>query len=269
MLYDRDLTETSKGALLELCMTLDQYRGDFILVGGWAPYFLTRRYFDHCGSIDIDLVLRPSIVSRYQSIKEVVESLGFVVTRNPFRFSKDLITLNGVKAFTIHLDFLTEPEPALRQGFIVEVQEDLRACLIPGISIVFKHFYEEELEARLTSGGEIVGSVMVADIVGALTTKGNALPRLKDKDSYDIYAVAGHCDGSPIKASERFKSLIQLKETGDDPVVLRALQNIRNGFSSPTRYGCFSVSRFIGSNGFIRNDAFQKVSTFLGGLSLV
>jgi hypothetical protein len=53
-LYDRDLTEASKGALLELCMALSQYRGEFVLVGGWAPYFLTRQHFDHCGSVDID-----------------------------------------------------------------------------------------------------------------------------------------------------------------------------------------------------------------------
>lgn len=267
-MYDRGLTETSKGALLELCMALEQYRGKFILAGGWAPYFLTRQYFDHCGSIDIDLVLKPSIVSRYQSLKEVVEGLGYMVSRNPFRFSRDLITLNEGRAFEIHLDFLTEPEPALRQELLVEVQEDLQACLIPGISIVFNHFYEQELKATLPRGGEVMYSIDVADIVGALTTKGNALPRLKDKDSYDIYAVAGHHEGSPVKAAKRFKTLVQSKGTVSDPVILRALRNIRNGFSSPTRYGCFSVSRFTGSNGLIRNDAYQKVSAFLGDLSL-
>jgi len=71
------LTEASKGALLELCMSLSQYRHEFILVGGWAPYFLTRQHFDHCGSVDIDFVLKPSIIPRYHSIKEVIESLGY------------------------------------------------------------------------------------------------------------------------------------------------------------------------------------------------
>jgi hypothetical protein len=57
-MYDRDATETSKGALVELCRALRQYRSDMVLAGGWAPYFLVRNYFDHCGSIDIDFVLK-------------------------------------------------------------------------------------------------------------------------------------------------------------------------------------------------------------------
>lgn len=266
-MYDRGLTETSKGALLELCMALNHYRHEFILVGGWAPYFLTRQHFDHCGSVDIDLVLKPSIIPRYHSIKEVIESLGYTVTRNPFRFERDLTTLNR-KSFTIHLDLLTEPDPALNQEFLVEVQEDLRACLIPGISIVFNHYYEQELEATLPRGGEAVHTIDVADIVGTLTTKGNALTRLKDKDSYDIYAVAGYYDGSPIKAAKRFKTLVRSKGSESDPTILHALRNIQNGFSSPTRYGSFSVSRFIGSDGLIRNDAYQRVAAFMDNLKI-
>ena len=264
-MYERDLTEASKGALLELCMALSHYRGEFVLVGGWAPYFLTRQHFDHCGSIDIDFAVKPSIIPRYSTVKEVVEGLGYKVTRNPFRFERGLMTVSG-KSFTVHLDLLTEPEAALSQGFLVEVQEDLQACLIPGIGIVFDHCYEQELEATLPGGGEARHAVDVANIVGTLTTKGNALPRLKDKDSYDIYAVAGHHGGSPMRAAERFNALIQLKGSEDDPTIVRALRNIRYGFSSPTRYGCFSVSRFVGSDGSVRSDAYQRVMAFLEGL---
>ncbi len=260
------MTEASKGALLELCMALSHYRHEFILVGGWAPYFLTRQHFDHCGSVDIDFVLKPSIIPKYHSIKEVIEGLGYTVTRNPFRFERDITTLNGNRNFTIHLDLLTEPEDALSQDFLVEVQEDLRACLILDIGIVFDHYYEQELEATLPRGEEAVHTIDVADIVGTLTTKGNALPRLKDKDSYDIYAVAGHYEGSPIKAAKRFKTLVLSKGSEGDPTILQALRNIQNGFSSPTRYGCFSVSRFIGSDGLIRNDAYQRVTAFLDNL---
>ena len=115
-MYDRDLTEASKGALLELCMALSYYRGEFVLVGGWAPYFLTRQHFDHCGSVDIDFAVKPSIIPRYNTIKDVIEGLGYTVTGNPFRFERSLDTASG-KSFTIHLDLLTEPEPALSQGY--------------------------------------------------------------------------------------------------------------------------------------------------------
>lgn len=262
-MYDRNLTEASKGALLEICMALNMYRGDFVLVGGWAPYFISREYFDHCGSIDIDLVLKPEIIQRYQSIKDIIESLGYTVTNNPFRFERTLLTLDSTRSFDLHLDFLTEPEAALNQNFLIEVQEDLRACLIPGISIVFNHYNEQELEAVLPDDGEAVHSIDVVDILGALTTKGNALPRLKDKDSYDIYAITGFSGGSPIDAAQEFMELIHSRNCESDPVINQALNIIRNGFSSPTRYGCVSAARFIGSNGQTQNEIYQRVSAFI------
>ena len=91
-MYDRDATETSKGALVELCRALRQYKNDMVLAGGWAPYFLTRGYFDHCGSIDIDFVLRPSIVERYENIKQILERLGYVATGSIFRFERHVVS---------------------------------------------------------------------------------------------------------------------------------------------------------------------------------
>jgi len=265
-MYERNMTEPSKGALLELSMALNSYKNDFVLVGGWAPFFLSEGYFDHCGSIDIDFVLRPSIIQKYQSIKEIVESLGYTVTRNPFRFEREIMKLDGDGTFDIHLDLLTEPDTALDEEFLVEVQEDLRACLIPGISVVFDHYYVYKLEAVLPGGGEASHPVNIADIVGLLTTKGNALPRLKDKDSYDIYCVAGHYGGSPFQAAYHFNQLI-----GGDvnkPVVQSALRNIKYAFGSPSRYGCVSVARFMTAGEDIRNDAYQRISAFFNNLTM-
>lgn len=268
-MYDRNLTETSKGALLEICMALNEYRHEFILVGGWAPYFLSRKYFDHCGSIDIDLVLKPRVIRRYLSIKEIVENLGYEETDNPFRFGKVIRTINSTQTFEIKLDLLTEPDAAIELDFLIDVQEDLRACLIRGISIVFDFNYEEHVEAILPDGGKASKTIDVADIVGSLTTKGLALPRLKDKDSYDIYTVAGFHAGSPVRAADVFSHLIQTKNQNKNSIILEALRNIRNGFASLARYGCFATARFIGSNGAVRNDAYQRVTTFIESLELL
>jgi hypothetical protein len=91
-MYDRNLTEASRSALVELCSALNAYKEYFVLAGGWAPYFLTKDYFDHCGSKDIDLVLRPSIMKKYESIREKVERLGYRETLNPFRFEKKVVS---------------------------------------------------------------------------------------------------------------------------------------------------------------------------------
>src|SRR3990172_11142426 len=109
-MYDRDTTETSKGALVELCRALRQYHSDMVLAGGWAPYFLVKDYFDHCGSIDIDLVLKPKVIERYENIKQILERLGYSSTGSVFRFERRAASPSTGREYKIEVDFLTEPE---------------------------------------------------------------------------------------------------------------------------------------------------------------
>ena len=265
-MYDRKLTEASKGALLELCMALNEYRGEFVLAGGWSPYFLTIGHFDHCGSVDIDFVLRPRVVRRYEGIRDIVERLGYRQTSNPFRFERRIPTIDGTQQFDIALDFLTEPEAAMEMK-LVDVQQDLRAFFVRGSSVVFSFNYEQRLEAVLPSDGPASTTIDVADVVGSITMKGLALLRLKDKDSYDIYAVAGFHGGSPLKAAEAFRRIISARGGSSNSVIQEALRNIKGGFSHPASYGCAAVARFIGSDGMLSNDAHQRVTGFLDEVS--
>ena len=86
-----------KSALLELGLSLQMYRNDMVLSGGWAPYFITEKYFEHCGSIDIDLVLKTSIMPKYESIRNIVTSLGYV-EENHFRFERkyNLLSMENI-----------------------------------------------------------------------------------------------------------------------------------------------------------------------------
>lgn len=246
-------------------MALNDYRHDFVLAGGWAPYFLTRDHFDHCGSIDIDLVLKPKVMRRYESIKEIVLRLGYKETRNPFRFNREISSSGEANKFNVGLDFLTEPDrEALEE--VVNVQEDLRASLIRGSSIVFDFNYAENLSAKLPTGGSASTTLDVANVVSSIAMKGLALLRLKDKDSYDIYAVAGFHTGDPIGAADAFNNLIGSKGHGSPSVVSEALGTITNAFNSPTSYGCVAAARFVGSDD-VRTDACQRVTAFLDEIS--
>jgi len=262
-MYDRNLTEASKSALVEISSALSTYRNDFVLAGGWAPYFLTKGYFDHCGSKDIDLVLRPSIMVRYESIRKTVERLGYQPTPNPFRFEKKVISPLDRKEYRINVDFLTEPKAAKRAFPLIKVQEDLTACLIEGSSIVFKFCYEAEIEGTLPDNGKIVTHINVADTVGALTMKGLALPRLVDKDSYDIYAITGFYRGNPNEASENYAELVKTaKSTAKEKETMKlSMSSINQAFRSVDSYGIYAVSRFVGAN--INADVYLRVSTFL------
>jgi hypothetical protein len=265
-LYDRNQTEVSKGALAELALAMELYKDDFVLAGGWTPYFLTQGYWDHCGSVDIDLVLRPSIMVRYESIRDIVTNLGYVPTESPFRFERELKTLNGTR-FPMHVDFLTEPEAKSQVRWLPKIQEDLHAAFIPGCSIVFTYNYMETVEGVLPLGGQGKANIRASDIVGTLTMKGSALGRSRklEKDSYDIYAVAGFHGGDPYKAASRFKQLIEKLGGGVKPsVTAKALNKIRDGFASSNSYASQAVSRFVEKD--VSTDAAERISAFLSGI---
>ncbi len=265
-MYDRELTETSKGALVELLLSLGSYRDDIVLAGGWPPYFLTHGHFDHCGSIDMDFVLRPSIIVRYESIRQIVNGLGYKPTPNIFRFERVLASAKSKREYSLHLDFLTEPDAALNtleKDQLVEVQNDLKACLIAGSSIVFDFNCEETIEATVPGDGEANSPMTMADIVGSLAMKGQALRgRFKDKDYYDIYAVAGFHEGNPQKAGASFTRSMRKKGFRiEEPIIWTSLSTINNSFSNLSRVGPAMVSRFVG--GDTRTDAYERVNAFL------
>ncbi|MFW9767905.1 MAG: hypothetical protein ACFFF9_01845 [Candidatus Thorarchaeota archaeon] len=265
-MYDRVLTEISKGCLVEILLELGAYRQDIVLVGGWAPYFLTQNYFDHCGSIDIDFVLNPSIMIKYQSIEGIIRNLGYIQTSNIFRWKRTITNSNTKRQTTIHLDFLTEPEAAhktMEMKHLIEVQKDLKACLIKGVSIVLSFNYEENVEATIPDNGIANAKVRVADSVGSLTTKGQAiLGRKKAKDYYDIYAITGFHKGGPDKAGKAFAQSINNKGFNiSNPLISSSISTIRNSFSSINRIGPNEVSRFIGSD--TKTDAYERVNRFL------
>jgi hypothetical protein len=262
-MYDSNQTEVSKGALVELALALELYKNDFVLAGGWAPYLLTQGHFEHCGSIDIDLVLRPSIMIRYESIRDLITSLKYEPTENPFRFERELKALNGTP-FLMHLDFLTEPEAKKHLEELPKVQEDLQAAFIPGCSIVFTFNHSATFKGTLPSGGKGSAKIKASDIVGTLTMKGLALgrPRKLEKDSYDIYAVAGFCKGHPNKAASHFRQLIQTLGNGNTPsVTRRALKKIKEAFASPNSYAPLAVSRFMEED--VSVDASERIYAFL------
>lgn len=265
-MYERDATEVSRGALVELCRALRQYRADMVLAGGWAPYFLVRGYFDHCGSVDIDFVLRPKVIERYENIKQILERLGYMPTGSVFRFEKMITSRNSGVSYRVEVDFLTEPEGAekLPGEWLASVQKDLKACIIEGCSLVFKHNFEVAERAFIPAGYEASATFYCADIVGSLTMKGLALYRMKDKDSYDIYAVAGFYGGGPKSAASAF--LASLNKGGQEKVIQDALTEIRDAFSSESAQGPMAVARFMESED-ARFDSYRRLKIFLENIS--
>jgi hypothetical protein len=261
------MTEASKSALLELGISLTRYRDDLVLTGGWAPYFISRGHFEHCGSIDIDLALRTRIMPRYDTIRKTVENLGFAA-QNSFRFLKKARSPVDGKDYDIHLDFLYEKD-GLRLAGLRNVQEGLDAFAFDGIGLAFDFNFEQNIEAVLPGDGADETTFKVVSLPGSLALKGLALGgRAKPKDSYDIFALT-HYNGGPMQAAGHFNDIVAgAKISSRSPDFLRrSIRYIRFGFKDASRRGPFHVETFTESR-YPRNMVAAQLNTFLGNIRL-
>jgi predicted nucleotidyltransferase component of viral defense system len=266
-MYAREMTEASKSALLELGLSLKRYHDDIVLTGGWAPYFIAKGYFEHCGSIDIDLALRTKIMPRYDTILKTMENLGYVA-QNSFRFLKKVRSPVDGKDYDIHLDFLCEKE-GLRLAGLRNVQEGLDAFAFDGLGLAFDFNFEQNIEAVLPGNGTDETTFKVVSLPGSLALKGLALKdRAKPKDSYDIFSLT-HYNGGPVQAAEHFNELVSdtKMSSANLEFLRRSIGYVRSGFKDATRRGPFHVETFTESR-FPRSVVVARVNTFLGNIRL-
>lgn len=264
-MYAREATEASKSALLELGLALGRYHDDIVLTGGWAPYFISKDYFEHCGSIDIDLALKTDIMPKYDTIRTTVEDLGYVAM-NTFRFLRRIRSPIDGKDYDIHLDFLCEKE-GLRSSGLRNVQEGLDAFAFDGVDIAFIFNFEQPIEAMLPGNGMDETTVRVTSLPGSMSLKGLALGgRAKPKDSYDIFALT-HYNGGPIPAARHFNELVRSSSLSarNIDILGRSLKYVRSGFRDVSRRGPFHVETFT-ENRYGRNVVAAHVNTFLGNI---
>ena len=251
--------------MLELGISLHQYHDDIVLTGGWAPFFITKDHFQHCGSMDIDLALKTEIMPRYKHIRKIIEDLGYIEEAgNPFRFIRDITSPVDGKDYSIELDLLCERDGAKYVDGLCEVQGDLQACVFDGLSLAFDFNFEQEIETVLPGNGISKTTIKVTDFVGSLALKGNALfKRGKRKDSYDIFALT-HYSGGPIQAAEYFNRCIAGKpiSAANKLFLKSSMASISYGFKSENHQGPFEVEAFS-ENKYKRNIVAAYVNQFL------
>jgi len=241
-MYSREITDTSKSALLELGLALHTYRNDIVLSGGWAPYFITENYFEHCGSVDIDLVLKTTIMPRYESIRKIVTDLGYV-EENHFRFERKIKSPVDKKLYSIHIDFLCDK---CELGYHFRVQPDLEAFMFEGADIAFDFNFEKEIETTLPENGIDSTIFRVLDLAGSIILKGQALGgRKNSKDPYDIFALT-HYHGGPEQAARYFNENFSRKGISREKRDLagNSLAVIQRKFRDGISAGSFDVETF-------------------------
>jgi len=258
--YGPGVTTASKAVLLELMATLRVYRDALVLVGGWVPYFLLEQHrppeddFEHVGSIDIDLAVDPEAVREpeYGTIVELLTARGYRPTPDrrgspiPYSFDRVVRSPLNNKTYTIRVDFLTHlDDPRSGRHTSRQVQDDLFARKTKGCDAAFQHFTQFDLTGELPEGGKITVPIRMADVVGCLTMKGIVLgERYREKDAYDIYAVAAHYEGGPRDVAEALRPYLQ------QPLLGESLQSIRAAFGERSGNGPAWVAAFLVSHVF-------------------
>ena len=127
-----------------------------------------------------------------------------------------------------------------------------------------------EVEAeRLDGGGLSRVQVRVAGLAPFVTLKIRAFTdRHHDKDAYDlVYTLLNHPDG-PASAGRAIAASAVLS----DPLVVEALQRVRERFADPRNDGPSSYARFLGSGlgedavARLRNEAVEAVRIAMEGI---
>ena len=244
------MTEASKYALIELANHLKLYHNDIVLIGGWAPYFITQGYFPHNGSQDIDLVIRTEIPIQQDSIYDILRRLRYSVSRfNKYQFLKKVVSPDNDWTYQVKLEFLCEKDGIELTGGTREVQKGLRAHAFEGMSIAFDFNYEEALRLGDFASATNV-TFKVVDLVGCLALKGESHPKRfevdkQQKDAYDIFALT-YYNGGISQASEYFNQTISGKKIPlkNQELLKRSLAYISKIFSDKNQKGSYHVELF-------------------------
>jgi len=275
--YNEAITRTSFSALVELGTVLGAYRKMLVLVGGWAPYFLLEdnrgpdTAFRHVGSIDIDIAVDPETMGKtgYAEIVELVRGRGYSqrVAEDgqpiPFSYVKKLSSPIDGNEYPMQVDFLTPPEKETgRRRRHRSVQPGLRARIVPGSELAFRHQYQRRISGILPDDGETTVEMRLLDIPGCIGMKGMVLgERYKEKDAYDIFTVVAKCLQNPAAVAR------MVKPFADEAGIKTGLGVIKDKFRNQQAEGPNWVAAFMSMDTVERQrinaEAYVKLAEFI------
>ena len=137
--YSREQVEAAHSVLLELTRLLGEYRDEIVLVGGWVPALLLPGGEDkHIGSIDVDLAFNHSALQepRYQTIRDLLLSRGYVEGKQPFIFHRTVTV--GYRAFEVEVDFLASEHAGTGRSHRTQKLQDVRARKVRGCELALE-----------------------------------------------------------------------------------------------------------------------------------
>ena len=254
----------------ELFLYLKPYRDQIVLIGGWVPYFLLKKYrhpgeyAQHVGSLDIDVALDAFSIpeTAYKSILEILGERGFYHKKDtlsrdiPASFLRKVVTENG-REVEVRIDFLAPEYGGTPKKRRHQMIQEILARKGRGTDIVFNHADIIHLSGPISSGANIELDIKVADVTACFVMKGIALgERTSEKDAYDLYMLARYYKEGPKSV---LSELMGLRNHG---LMREALKNIQEHFKDIKSLGPVSIAKFMGitdkdEHDRITRDAFE------------
>lgn len=249
--YPPDVTEVSRGVLVEVFTLLQPEREHCVLVGGWAPYLLTERHkpaeaeFVHIGSVDIDVALDferlPKLEEVYAGIRHRLERVGFAPRRSrtgqPLAFSLEKPVGNSL----IHADFLAPVAGGTGDDHRHQRAQDLLALKARGCEVAFQSKELFEVEAVMPSRARHAVQVPVAGPAAVLCMK--ALAFSDDpgriKDAYDICSILRYYKAGATSVAAEIRPLL------DVAIMQEALGRLATSFRAMDAIGPVGLANFL------------------------
>ncbi len=274
--YNSKITEVSKSILLELSALLKEYIDNIVLIGGWAPYFILKKYksketeFEHIGSVDIDIALDikkiPDLDKVYESIRHKLERNGYKIRKSKNNQSIPHSFEKRIGEMLIHIDFLASEYGGTGKAHRHQRVQDIMAHKARGIDIAFKDNEEFEIEAFLSNKAKYRGKIRISGIVAILIMKIIAFDSdiSRTKDTYDIYSILKYYKGgvtSVIDEINHYSKYGLVKEAlGKLPPLFGTIGSV-----GPTSLADFMLPENINSEDweFYRRDIFELIQNFL------
>ena len=225
-------------ALERVVKLLQPFADDFVMVGGWVPYFLTQTEageLQHPGSADLDFAFDPGRIT-LQRRAEVFEALrqGGCTVR----------TL--VEDIYIPMSFMMEVE---FEGRTVPVAIDILGLEDPGEQVIARGHLKLALKQSETlkiSVGRRQFEIRVSGAAATFALKALAFGSRKNgKDAWDMFYLISFYRGG----AEAFADEVRLLRDG--PVMRQTLVSVAYWFATATSIGPRTAALFANPRGTV------------------
>lgn len=237
-----DIVGAAQGLLCDAVRLLREESTDFVVVGGWSPFFLNSSVVRHPGTRDVDVLFKDgALPGALEEAIRKLRSAGYVhsakhefqllrvlqVGGEDFMFNVDLLHASeSLKNPELFVDHISLP---VRVSEFSSQRVPKRSIVVPVSTFIFDgHIVEYETRAVDNDGNEISVTIPLMDELGTVVTKAESmsLPK-RPRDVFDVVLAIHQARDRKVLANsaaalrtdhiEAFREIQKLTKIKEEP----------------------------------------------------